>query len=263
MCNPRRVMVHLSRAIEEAWRATVEEAATAEDEVSELARITADIPLDAEMGDRALEMLERIMGGEFEEFKPWDRGEDGAFRRDLDGVTLVYHPGGRQLVVEAGLTERITAEARAGAEAGGFTVGEGAVEAVGRYFDDGWGGRTEEHARRDAQAAAEQKLAEATEALHRREHAEEIQVAEAQARAEAQTQAEAELKRLRRETRDALRQRLQGTLAEAEDRVYRTMNRLVGEAYRRTLVELVQQNGGRVLTDERSGSVYNLELELF
>ena len=29
MCNPRRVMIHLSRAIEEAWRTTVEQAATA------------------------------------------------------------------------------------------------------------------------------------------------------------------------------------------------------------------------------------------
>ncbi len=52
-------------------------------------------------------------------------------------------------------------------------------------------------------------------------------------------------------------------LADAEDRVYHTMNRLVGEAYRRTLLELVQQNGGRVLANERSGSVYNLELELY
>lgn len=263
MCNPRRVMVHLSEAIEEAWRTTVEQAATAEGEIEELARLTADIPLDAEMGDRALQMLERILQGEFEAFDPWEQDEAGDYRRDLGDVTLIYRPGSRQLMVEAGLTERISAEARATAETGGFTVGEVAAEAVGRYYSDGWGGRTEAQARREAQAEAERKLAGAIEALHRRQHAAEIETAEAEALAQAEAEAAAELERLQAETRQALRHRLQAILAEAEDRVYLTMNRLVGEAYRRTLIEVVQENGGRILTDEQTGSVINLELELF
>ena len=41
------------------------------------------------------------------------------------------------------------------------------------------------------------------------------------------------------------------------------MNRLVGEAYRRSLIHLVETEGGRVLRDERSGSVINMEMELF
>ncbi len=263
MCNPRRVMIHLAQAIEEAWRATVEQAATAEGEVGELARITADIPLDAEMGERALHMLERILQGEFEEYEPWERDDEGNYRHDLGEVILVYQPGGHQLVVEAALTETISAEVRASAEASGFTAGEVAVEAIGRYYDDGWGGRTEERAIAEAEAQAERKLQEAIEALHRQQHAAELEQAEAEARAQAEAEAAAELERLRTETRQALRQQLQVILAEAEDRVYHVMNRLVGEAYRRTLIELVQQNGGRVLTDERSGSVINLELELF
>lgn len=263
MCNPRRVMIHLSRAIEEAWRTTVEQAATVQGEVQELARVTADIPLNAEMGDRALEMLERVMQGEFDEFEPWDRDEEGNYRRDLGEVILIYHPGSHQLIVEASLTEQISAEARATAEAGGFTVGEVAVEAVGRYFDDGWGGRTEEYARREAQSSAERKLQEATEALHRQQHATEIDAAQSEARAQAEVRASAELEQLNHKTREALRERLQAILANAQDRVRHTMNRMVGEAYRRTLIELVQRNRGRVLTDERSGSVINLELELF
>ncbi len=263
MCNPRRVMIHLTRAIEEAWRTTVEQVASAEGEVRELARITTDIPLADEMGDQALAMLERIMQGEFEGFEPWEQDEDGNYRRDLEGVVLIYRPGGRQLIVEAGLTERISAEARGAAEAGGFTVGEVAVEAVGRYFDDGWGGRTEEHARKEAQARAERELEEKAEALHRREHAAEIQAAETRALAEARESADAELEQQRRTTRETLRANLQNMLVQARERVHHTMNRLVGEAYRRTLIELVHQNGGRVLTDERSGSVYNLELEIF
>ena len=143
-------------------------------------------------------------------------------------------------------------------------MGEVAVEAVGHYYSDGWGGRTEERATAEAQAEAASKLAEAIEALHREQHAAEFQAAEA----EAQTPCPAAGGRgagrgSQAEVRTALRQRLQATLAHAEDRVYHTMNRLVGEAYRRTLIELVQENGGRVLSDQRSGSVINLELELF
>ncbi len=263
MCNPRRVMIHLTEAIEQAWRATVEGAATAEGEVEQLARITADIPLDTEMGDLALEMMERIMQGEFEEFEPWARDEAGHYRRDLGDITLVYEPGSRQLVVEARLAEAITAEARATAEASGFTVGEVAVEAVGRYYDDGWGGRTRERAQAEAETQAERNLGAAIENLHREQHAAELQAAETEAQAEAEAQAQAELERRQAEVRAALRERLQATLAAAEDRVYHTMNRLVGEAYRLSLIQMVQENGGRVLTDERTGSTINLELELF
>jgi hypothetical protein len=256
-------MIYLAQAIEQAWRATVEQAALAEDEVGELGRITADIPLDAEMGEQALRMLERILQGEFEDYEPWERDAEGNYRRDLGDVALVYQPGSHQLVVEAALAEAISAEVRATAEASGLTAGEVAVEAIGRYYEDGWGGRTKERAIEEAQAEAEDRLQEAIEALHRQQHAAELEEAEAEARAQAQAEAAAELEHLRAEARQALRRRLQVTLAEAEDRVYHVMNRLVGEAYRRTLIELVQQNGGRVLTDERSGSVINLELELF
>jgi len=60
-----------------------------------------------------------------------------------------------------------------------------------------------------------------------------------------------------------LRERLQNTLQQADNRLQQTVNRLVGEAYRRSLIEIVRQNGGRVLADDHSGSVINLELELF
>jgi hypothetical protein len=208
-------------------------------------------------------MLERILRGDFPEFEPWERDGAGNYRHDLGDAVLVYQPGSRQLTVEARLTELISAEARATAEASGFTVGEVAVEAVGRYYDDGWGGRTQERALAEAQAAAESRLAEATEALHREQHAAELEAAEAEARALAEAQAAAELERLQGEVREALRERLQVLLANAEDRVYHTMNRLVGESYRLALIQMVQENGGRVLVDERSGSVINLEMELF
>lgn len=262
MCNPRRVMVHLTDAIEEAWRETVTRLAQVEGEVQEVARLTADIPLDAEMGELALAMMERLMRGEYEEYEAWQQDEDGAFRRQLEQVTLVYTPGSHQLVIEARLAEQISAAAEAAAEAAGFTVGEVAVEAVGRYYEDGWGGRTEERARREAEAEAERRLTEARAALHRQQHAAELAAAEAQAEAEAQARAAEVLEAARTETRAALREQLQVMMADAQDAVYLTMNRLVGEAYRLSLIEMALQNGGRVVSDERSGAVINLELEL-
>lgn len=262
MCNPRRVMIHLKRSIEQAWRTTIEETAQRQGQVQELARINADIPLDAEMGDQALLMLERVLQGEFAGFEAWDRADDGTYRRDLGDVVLVYQPGSHQLQIEARLTEMITAEARGSAEASGFTVGEAAVEAVGHYYSDGWGGRTEQRARTEAQDEAQKRLDEAIEALHQQQHVQEIQAAGAAAHAQAEQDAAMQLERTRAEMRLALRERLQMILANAEDRVCRTMNTLVGEAYSQTLIQLVHDNGGRVLSNERTGSVINLELEL-
>ncbi len=132
MCNPRRVTIELNRTVEEAWQTTVEQVAEVRDEVEEEGRLRVDIPLDAEMGDRALAMLERLLAGEFEDYEAWERDGAGNFRHDLGDVTVIYQPGDRQLQVETRLGEQITAEARAEAEAGGFTVGAVAVEAVGR-----------------------------------------------------------------------------------------------------------------------------------
>ena len=263
MCNPRRVMINLTQTIEQSWRTLIEQTARVEGQVQELARIAADIPLDAEMGDLALQMLERILQGEFEGFDAWERDNEGNYRRDLDDVVLIYQPGSHQLLIEARLTELISAEARSSIEATGMTVGEVAVEAVGRYYDDGWGRHTEEKARAQAEAEAQQKLFAAIEALHQQQHTDEIQAAEAQARTQADQEAAAALERTRLTMRAALRERLQVVLANAEDRIYHTMNRLVAESYRQSLIQLVRENGGRVLTDERTGSVMNLELEIF
>lgn len=263
MCNPRRVMIHLNRAIEEAWRQTVEQTRTVSDNVTEVARITTNVPLDQEMGDGALEMLERVMSGEFKDFEAWDRDQQGRFHRNLGDVNLIYDPASHQLAVEAQLTETINTEVRAAVEATGMTIGEVTVEAVANYYDDGWGGRTERDALQDAERSAEQKLKKAIAELHLTQHTSELEAAREQAQAQAEILGQQELRAKRVETRAALRRRLQVTMAQAQERVNHTMNRVVGEAYRQTLISMVLQNGGRVLTDEQTGSVINMELELY
>lgn len=262
MCNPRKVMIHLARSIEESWRRTVEQTATVSGEAAELGRISADVRLNEEMGDMALVMLERVLSGEFEGFDPWSRDSRGFYCRQMDDVTLIYDPENSRLSIEAQLTESVTAEARAAAEACGFTVGDVAAEAVGRYYDDGWDGHTKKSAKAEAHEEAERSLEDAIEALHRQQNPEEFADAEARARADAEAFAKEELNRLQTRTREALRERLQMTLAQAEKRVYHVMNRAVGEAYRQTLRQIVMDSGGRIITDERDGAIINMELEI-
>ncbi|MDM8523559.1 hypothetical protein QUF80_09335 [Desulfococcaceae bacterium HSG8] len=263
MCNPRKVMIHLARSIEEAWRRTVEQTASAEESVSEMGRISADIRLDEEMGDVALEMLGQVLAEGFEEFEPWQRDSLGHYRRNLDDVTLAFDPDTGRLTVETRLTEQVTAEARASAEACGFTLGEVAAEAVGRYYDDGWGGRTREQAEEEAAELAEHRLEQAIEALRRRQNPEAFAEAEAQAQSRAHELAQQELEALQSQVREALQGRIRNILSDARRQVHHIMSRAVGEAYRQTLHRLVRENSGRILTDERTGSVINMELELY
>jgi len=257
MCNPRRVTIHLNRCIESAWRQTVEQVQSASGSVSELARINTRVPLDEEMGDSALAMLERVLSGEFKEF------EQGVFHRNLGDLTMMYDPTTYQLSVETQLTETVTAEARAAVEASGFTVGEVAVEAVGTYFDDNWAGRTEDVALEEAKKSADHKLSKAIEELHLQQHAAELEAARNEARTQAQILVEQQLAERQAATREALRDRLRITLAQGAERVSHIMNQAVGEAYRQTLISLVRQNGGKILTNEQTGSVINVELELY
>ena len=263
MCNPKKVMIHLARSIEGAWRRTVEQAATVEGEASELGRITAEVRLDEEMGETALEMLESVLENGFEDFEPWDRDDRGRLVREVENALLAFDPSTGTLTVEARLTETLTAEERAQAVAEGFTAGEVAVEAVGRYYDDGWGGRTREKALEEAHASGEKQLDQAADALHREQNPEAFAEAESRARQEAARLAEEKLEQAKSDARIAMRTRLQKTLHDSEQRVHRIMNRAVGEAYRQSLYRIVQQSGGKVLRDEKTGSVIDMELELY
>jgi hypothetical protein len=261
MCNPRRVEVHLDRSVDEAWRQTITQVASASASVSENASVAVDIGLAGDLGDVALATLERVVAGEFPDHEGWTRDDSGRYTRVLEDVTVVYDPATRRMSVEARLTESVTAEARAAIEASGMTVGQVATDAVAHYYDDGWGGRTKERALGEAQVDADRRLGDAIQALHRTQHADEIRSAEEQARAQAEVLAQDELARRQADVRDALRGRLQVVVARAHERVSHTIRRAVGEACRQGLKELALRNGGRIINDQRTGSVVNLELE--
>jgi len=256
-------MIHLSRSIEEAWRRTVTETATASGELKELASVEACVALDAEMGDMARRMLERVLAGEIEGFEPWGRDDQGRFARELEGVTMVYDPETARLRLQTDLVRQVSAVGQAAAEICGVTAGEIAADAVAHYYDDGWGGRTEEAARETAEKQVERQLASAMERLHSHQQAEKLLVIENEVQEQARVQALEELEKVKQETLLVMRRQLQGVLSRAETQVYQVMNKAVGEAYRQTLKKLVMDNGGRVVADRQTGSVISMELELY
>lgn len=262
MCNPRRVNIQLSRSVEEAWRQTVERTANVRGEVSEMASIPIAIHLDDEMGELALQMLSRVIAEGFSGFPEWQQDDDGNYYHELDGVTLVFNPQTYQITMNALLSEEILGEARAAATASGVTVGDLTVEAIGRYYDDNWGGRTEEHAKQEAGRDAEMRMRQAILNLEKEQHAEKLKAAEDEAQEKAEIAARESLEQSQEEVREVIRVRLQSILAEAQEAAFFVMNRAIGEAYRQTLQQLVLENGGNILLDEETGSMIRMEIEL-
>ncbi len=262
MCNPRKVMIHVTQSIEEAWRKTISEKAAAGEEVNQLASITANIELDQEMGEAALEMLERVLAGDFPDHEAWSRNADGDFVKDLEEITICYQPRSRQLTMTAQLTHMASAEAETATEVCGVTIGEIAFDAIGHYYEDGWKNRTEARALEEARLQADIRLTRALHKLHEEQQQEKITIERVGLQQEAENQALEKLKEIKQEVRTTLCQQLQAQLASNRLEAFYTINRAVGEAYRQTLSKLVIDNGGRIISDRQSGSVIDLELEI-
>ena len=166
-------------------------------------------------------------------------------------------------MLRARLEEMLSAEAAAAAEICRVTTGTIAFEAVGHYYDDGWKGRTEERALKEAEEQVEIRFERALEELKK---AQPESAAENELRlsltAEAQAAVTKDMAEKRAALRLELRHKLQVQLARQQQNAFHEINRVVGETYRQTLRRLVLENGGRVISDRKSGSVIELELEL-
>lgn len=261
MCNPRKVMVHLTQSIEESWRRSVEQTAEFQENICETGRLQADIQLDKEMGQQALVMLERVLSGEFDSVPAWDQDDDGNYVRNLDNAVVRYLPKSHALQIEAQLINDVSAIASGTQEVCGFTVGEVAAEAVTSYYDDGWGGRTKEKAEKEAAQEAARRLDAAMDALHKEQNPEAFAEAEQKARQSAEKKASIQLEKCIAEAREAMRVRIQHILHDAISTARYEMNIVIGEAYRQTFLALALQNNGRVISDIKTGRVIEMELE--
>lgn len=152
MCNPRRVRVQATRKIAEAWRAEIEQAATARGDVNSEARLIQSIsdllPQQAQLA------FERAMRA-----APDWSWADGEYHRAVPGGTITYRPDSGELEIVVQLNVAIEAVGTAMLVESGEVADEVSAKGIGTYYDDEWMGHTKAAAKKQAQAAAEAEVA--------------------------------------------------------------------------------------------------------
>lgn len=237
MCNPRRVVVNVSRQMEQAWEREVERCAEVVGSVAGEARVRQR--LDASIGGSALVALRTALA---QGFPGWNEVE-GGYRHDVQGGYVVYHPEDHELEIVATMSEELRTQAAARGTLSGRVEGTVEAEGIGNYYDDGWGGRTRERGLSDAQRAAEAAL---ENAVQRRIEEDAKKAEEARATAlegEAKQVADVRWKEEAERRRSDLSRRAALELTEVGVRARQAFYALLGNAYRRALVSLARRRG--------------------
>lgn len=152
MCNPRRIRVTATRQLNQAWEREVSRTVELQQQVIGEARVRQ--PLDATLGTPALRALESALVADDSD---WREVEEG-YRYDVEGGYVIYLVDEQALEIVAALPDEVQTSAQASRRLEGTVNTEISAEGEGRYYDDGWGGRTKKVAEREAQIAAQQQL---------------------------------------------------------------------------------------------------------
>jgi hypothetical protein len=237
MCNPRRVQVTATRQVVESWEHEMRRLSTSTGTAVGEMRIRE--ALDADIGAPTLEALIAVL----EASDGWEPA-DGAFRYDLDESSyLVYHVEDQELEIVVRLADEVRVEAEATTTTAGELNEEITVTGTGRYYDDGWGGITEDDARRAAANQAENLLDEALRAA-----------ADQQAAAELAAQIAERSQALRA---DALRQ-----LAAVGIQARGIFNQALAQAFREAILAYAREHGAEGLSCSEQDGVVDIQFEI-
>jgi hypothetical protein len=163
MCNPRRIRVRATRELAEAWEQEVRRQATRRGNA--VAEVRVREPLDSTVGGPTLTALTAVLG----RTEGWEQDADGRFRHQLTGGYIVFDPDTREIEIVARESAEVTATGEAAVTVRTELTESLEAEAEGRYYADGFRGRTRAVAEQEAQREAERSLAAAAE--RRREQA--------------------------------------------------------------------------------------------
>jgi hypothetical protein len=255
MCNPRRVRVQATRKIAEAWRAEIEQAATARGDVSSEARLTQSISdLLPQPARLAFEQAMRVSA-------EWIWA-DGEYRRTVPGGHVVYRPDTGELEIVIALSVAIEAVGTATLVASGEVTDEVKAEATGIYYTDNWRGRTRKHATERAKAAAEAK---AEDLAGERKEALKFQAEEAarhelnkrtgEAADEARRTAERRLTLQATELRPELDERAAQQLEAVQTETLKGIFQLVAAGYSTALQAYAAEHGENLQVSEDEGVI--------
>ncbi len=255
MCNPRRVCVRATRQLEQAWEEEVLRQITRSGGVTGEASIRE--PLDAGIGAPTLaalaDVLERTPGWE------WD-GE--AFVHQLNGGQISFDPVSRVLEIAARLSDQVEVTAESRRTVSGTLTETVQAEGQGTYYDDGWGGRTADTARAEAQRNAEAAIESAAAEIIARERAEANRREGAAVEADAAMLADrafAERSAVRRtELQRAARARLDAVGVQGRNLFHAAL----AEAYRDAILAYARARGADGISCREEGGVMEIEFEM-
>ena len=265
MCNPRRVEITATRQVAEAWQREIERVAEQAMTITGEARVRH--ALDASVAAPALAALEAAleagMPGWQRTGDPSDASDDsGGYRCDVDGGYVIYLPGTRTLEIVAVVESEVRGRGSARSRLEGRV--EVAVEGSGEsiYYDDGYGGRTQDVAEQEARQEADLGIARQVAARLDQAARTAEAAADAELRARAEEAARADLQARAAMHRPALDAHAAEHLQTVGARARQAFHRLLAVAYRDALLALARARGAQDIHCSDSGEVLEIEFLL-
>ena len=145
MCNPRRVRVRATRELAEAWEQEVRRQVTRTGRAAGEARVRES--LADSVGGPTLAALTDVLA----QTDGWTELDDGTFSHELDGGVITFDPFTCELEITATVSAEVSATGEASTTVNTEVADTVEAEGEGVYYDDRWGGYTEETAQRDAE----------------------------------------------------------------------------------------------------------------
>lgn len=256
MCNPRRIRVTATRQLNQAWEREVSRTVELQQQVIGEARVRQ--PLDATLGAPALRALESALAADD---SGWREVEEG-YRYDVEGGYVIYLVDEQALEIVATLQDEIQTLVEATRKLEGTVNTEISVEGEGRYYDDGWGGRTKTVAEREAQIAAQQELDNMSRVqIERAENEAEAEAAR-DIEAEARTQAENQLQQVARDRIAALSAQASQHLNTVGVRCRQAFHQVLARGYRDAILAYARRNGADNIQCNEDGNIMEIEFDL-
>ena len=256
MCNPRRIRVTATRQLNEAWEREVSRTVELQGQITGEARVRQ--PLDSTLGKPALRALESALATEN---SGWTEVEEG-YRHDVEGGYVIYLVDEQALEIVATLSDDIQVSAQASRTLEGSVNTELSTEAEGRYYDDGWGGRTQEVAEKEAQTAAERELDEiARSQIEQAANQSEAQAA-ADIEAAARNQAQIQLQQQATQRQADLSTQAREHLDTVGVRCRQAFHRILASAYRDAILAYARRNGADNIQCSKDGNIIDIEFNL-
>jgi hypothetical protein len=256
MCNPRRVEITATRQVAEAWEREVQRVAERSALVTGEARVQQ--PLDASVALPALDALEQALEAGMDGWHPVDHG----FCCEVDGGAVIYRPEERILEIVARMSDQVQGQGTARVRLEGRVQAEFHQRASAFYYDDGYGGRTEDVAAREARQEAERGLDQlVAERLQGAASAAVVAAAPA-LDARADEAARADLDRRAASRRRELEAQAAERLHAVGVRARHAFHRVLAVAYRDALLALARARGAQQLRCDDAGDVLEIEFLL-